>query len=235
MNSKIIAAAALATSAAALQLQTKESSGALAYDGCHGTYAYQCIEAKVDTAVQHMIDEVQAAKDACVGFADGARGDILASVQALRASLEASLAAARAAAEARLQAKLDSSSAAISGAAAAAAQAIWDERADTEYRITTERTRVQGELKKLYYESGSDGYHDQYAIKDQMQAMVDAFSAFMDAQGNDFDAFCAAQEAGVEAVIAHETACLNTDISNELAAWNAAAAQAAADLDAAIA
>ena len=68
MNSKILAVAAIATGAAAMRLETNLESTDVVDDlmlakgisakACHGTYAYQCIQEKVDNVLARMEDSV---------------------------------------------------------------------------------------------------------------------------------------------------------------------------------
>ena len=57
MQNKLIAAAALATSATALKLENTATTtlaarvGQSGYNKCHGVYAYQCIEEKVKNEI----------------------------------------------------------------------------------------------------------------------------------------------------------------------------------------
>ena len=95
MQNKIIAAT-IASSAAALQLQSPaptmlaqdKSSG---YTECHGTYAYQCIEEKVDTALGEMVKDVDTRKQECIVTAGDMREDIVQEAQDLRYTLERQL------------------------------------------------------------------------------------------------------------------------------------------------
>ena len=92
MQNKIIAAT-IASSAAALQLQspapTMLAQGA--HDECHGTYAYQCIEQKVDTALGEMVKDVDTRKQECIVTAGDMREDIVQEAQDLRYTLERQL------------------------------------------------------------------------------------------------------------------------------------------------
>ena len=60
MQTKMIAAAAIASSSMALSLEasTTVQAQASAYTRCHGVYAYQCIEEKVEIAFKKMTGEV---------------------------------------------------------------------------------------------------------------------------------------------------------------------------------
>ena len=93
MQNKIIAAT-IASSAAALQLQSPAPT-MLAQDKshaeCHGTYAYQCIEEKVDTALGEMVKDVDTRKQECIVTAGDMREDIVQEAQDLRYTLERQL------------------------------------------------------------------------------------------------------------------------------------------------
>lgn len=88
---KQIIAATIATSAAALQLQSPAPTmlaQAPAYAECHGTYAYQCIEEKVETALGEMVKDVDNRKKECILTADEMREDIVEEAQNTRFALE---------------------------------------------------------------------------------------------------------------------------------------------------
>lgn len=92
----MIAAAAIASSASAMRL-TKETTNlaqAQLYD-CHGTYAYQCLEDRVNDSLGRMTAEVQDHKNDVLVNADELREDIWRGVFDLRDTLEDELDAAR--------------------------------------------------------------------------------------------------------------------------------------------
>lgn len=93
MQNKIIAAT-IASSAAALQLQSPAPTMLaqdLSYEECHGTYAYQCIEQKVDTALGEMVKDVDNRKQECILTAEDMREDIVEEAQNTRYTLERQL------------------------------------------------------------------------------------------------------------------------------------------------
>ena len=122
MNSKLFAAAAVATGAAALKLEapTNTLAQSIAQE-CHGTYAYQCIEEKVEKTLDTMSGRVQEQKESCIVKADDLREDIVEGVQALRADLEKNLLwDERERSTELLNARLDQAQEAIEAATAAA-------------------------------------------------------------------------------------------------------------------
>jgi len=126
MQNKLIAAAALASSATALRLEapTTTLAGVNPGDVCHGTYAYQCIETKVDRTLADMVNDVATHRDDEVVDANEIREQIVEGVQDLRASLEAGLSNMRSNDTDSLNAQLEAASDAIQAAADAAAAAI---------------------------------------------------------------------------------------------------------------
>jgi len=158
MQKKLITAAALATSTTALRLEAPKTTLAqdAGYANCHGTYAHQCIEEKVDKTLANMTADVQTHKDECVVTANDIREDIVDGVQDLRNALENQLADMRAADTAALEDKLESATNAINDALAEASAAIQEEcdaRVDGTSDVSVERKRIEGEIKKIYYEA----------------------------------------------------------------------------------
>ena len=78
MQSKFFAAAAIASGAAALKLEAPTNTLAQSVaEECHGTYAYQCIEQKVDHALGEMVKDVDNRKQECILTAEDMREDIV--------------------------------------------------------------------------------------------------------------------------------------------------------------
>ena len=86
MQSKMIAAAAIASSVNAMRLTapTTNLAQSPSYNECHGTYAYQCIEQKVTDTLGHMTGEVQTHKEDCIVTADDLREEIADAIAARR-------------------------------------------------------------------------------------------------------------------------------------------------------
>ena len=92
--------ATLATTAAAIKLeapttllaQTMDKSGEAQVAGvdteCHGTYAYQCMQTKVDNTLGALTDGVDADRDASVKAANDMRVAMIEGLQDLRSQME---------------------------------------------------------------------------------------------------------------------------------------------------
>ena len=101
MQTKFIAAAAVATSAAALKLgtpstnvlaQTQEKALTSGIDTeCHGTYAYQCMQTKVDKTLGALTDGVSQKRDERVKAANDFREESVEALQDLISNLRWSL------------------------------------------------------------------------------------------------------------------------------------------------
>jgi hypothetical protein len=172
MNSKLlVATAAIATSAAAIKIDGAKTTLAqsndtgAAYAACHGTYAYQCIQEKVDVALDHMIQDLENIKQNCILTASELKGEIVDGVRDLRLHYQVALGEARAAAEQRLYEKLASATAAINAQLAISIELITNSAGDVTTTATSNREEIQNEIKKLYYSSQASGYHDQYKLK----------------------------------------------------------------------
>jgi hypothetical protein len=95
MQTKLIAAA-IATTAASIKLeapttllaQTMDKAGQAQVAGidteCHGTYAYQCMQTKVDQTLGALTDGVDADRDASVKAARDQRQSMVEALQDLR-------------------------------------------------------------------------------------------------------------------------------------------------------
>ena len=99
--------ATLATTAAAIKLeapttllaQAMDKSGEAQVAGveteCHGTYAYQCMQTKVDQTLGALTDGVDADRDASVKAANDQREAMVEGLQDLRHDLERLMAGVR--------------------------------------------------------------------------------------------------------------------------------------------
>ena len=103
MQRKIIAAA-VASTAAAIKLQSpttmlaqaKPLDPAAGIDtDCHGTYAYQCMEKKVNDALGFLANDVDDRRNLSLLEARNAKDDMVKSIEDLRYELENALAANR--------------------------------------------------------------------------------------------------------------------------------------------
>jgi hypothetical protein len=236
MQSKLFAAAAVATGAAALKLEapTNTLAQSIAQE-CHGTYAYQCIEEKVEKTLSTMSGRVQEQKESCIVTADDLREDIVEGVQAMRADLEKNLLwDMREALTEALNARLDQAQEAIE-AAAATANAHMRAEADARIHDTSDisalRIRAQNDIKKLYYRDGN-GEEQAETLKAQIRERMDEFAESY--EGAAFEDFADAEIGAAEAIIASECDAMDSMINDSLAQWNEAAANATNALDAEI-
>ena len=96
MNTKLIAAT-IFSSATAMKLAAptanlaQTSSHPKAATECHGTYAYQCIEEKVEKTLGAMTEEVANHKEQCEVKAEDLREEIVSMISMQRADLERGL------------------------------------------------------------------------------------------------------------------------------------------------
>lgn len=230
----MIAAAAIASSVNAMRLASPTTNLAqnTSYTECHGTYAYQCIEQKVNDTLGHMTGEVQTHKDDCIVTANDLREEIVEAIQDLRKNLEDGLEDLRETQEAALNAKLDSATDKIEGAAETAVQNLCDEaegRVNGTSAAALERKVVEGEIKKIYYEDA--GPHSANDQKDAIKKLVEDFQEFVSMEGTSYQAYADKEVAAVEDVISTEVTCFTDDVDAARAAWNTAAADGTTELN----
>lgn len=186
MQTKFIAAAAVATSAAALKLgtpstnvlaQTQEKALTSGIDTeCHGTYAYQCMQTKVDKTLGALTDGVSQKRDERVKAANDFREESVEALQDLISNLRWSL-----------QTQRKESELAVRGVMKTALDEIENTlkelTADLELQaagdsvIAIERQRVEGLIKDVYY-ADEQQYADQgrEGKKAAIRALVQEFS-----------------------------------------------------------
>ena len=230
---KSLFAAAIATGANALKLEAPTNTLAQGATGaeCHGTYAYQCLEEKVESAQDTLSGRVQATKDHCIDLADELRESIVEGIQSLRYDLTRSLEDMRRMSTEDLNDALDASIAAIEAAADTANANNRQEaaaRLDGTSSVSLIRKRAQDDIKKLYYRDGN-GEENAEDLKAQIREVMDAFAEAL--VGNSFGDFSDDQIAAAEATITAECDAMDAAIKGALADWNAKADQATADLN----
>jgi hypothetical protein len=241
MQSKLFAVAAVASGAAALKLDAPTNTLAQSIEQeCHGTYAYQCIQEKVDKSLGSMVKEVADQRDHCLDFADDLRQTMLESTQALRYQLEKHILwDLREGLTEALAARLDL---AQDNIWAATDKANYNMRVEADARIANTsdislvRIRAQDDIKNMYYQD-DNGDKDSEALKAQIRERMEEFGeAYLGTHPNGkFASFADAEIAAAEEVIQSEYNAFRTMTNDSRAEWNAAAAQAIADLDAHIA
>ena len=183
MQSKtMIAAAALASSTTALRLTKETTNLAQAYDACHGTYAYQCIEEKVDGALGLMTKEVYDHKEDCIETADNLREEIVDAVSQTRDNLEDTIDDLR---EEHADANLKKLREAMDAVEAATTTTVDNLNTEADDRVfgngaSAERTRIEGEIKKVYY---ADWSHDIEGQKVEIKKLVDEYKNHASSEG----------------------------------------------------
>jgi hypothetical protein len=158
---KSLFAAAIATGASALKLEanTNTLAQSAGNNECHGTYAYQCIEEKVEASQAAMSGRIEAQKQECLSVAEAQKDGAIERVQRLRYELEKNLLwDMRENQTEALNNRLDEALAAIENAAATAEanmRAEADGRINDTSDISGIRIRAQNDIKKLYYRDGN--------------------------------------------------------------------------------
>jgi hypothetical protein len=218
----MIAAAALATSATAMKLanNTTNMAQTQSVGDCHGTYAYQCIEAKVTDSLGRMTAEVQDHKEDCIVSANDLREEIVTAIFDLRDALEDAIDDQREADHDANQAKFRDATKNIEDATAATVQNLCDEAEARVYdhsEISLARQEVEGEIKKIYFEDHSA---DPYGQKEAIKALVEAFAAKVDAEGGSYAAYAGRQVDALEALISDNVSSTHAQFSANKAAWD---------------
>ena len=181
--------ATIATTAAAIKIeapttllaQTMDKSGEAQVAGinteCHGTYAYQCMQTKVDQTLGALTDGVDADRDASVKAANDMRVAMIEALQDLRAQMEWEVAAARKAGEQSVRAQMNSSIQTIEDRLA---YLIGDLRLQVQgdSPIAAERKRLEGLIKDIYYaDEQTLKLQGREGKKAQIKALLDGFIA----------------------------------------------------------
>jgi hypothetical protein len=229
---KSLFAAAIATGASALKLEanTNTLAQSAGNNECHGTYAYQCIEEKVEASQAAMSGRIEAQKQECLSVAEAQKDGAIERVQRLRYELEKNLLwDMRENQTEALNNRLDEALAAIENAAATAEanmRAEADGRINDTSDISGIRIRAQNDIKKLYYRDGN-GDEGAEGLKAQIREVMDQFAA--DSQGASFADFAGAERDAADATITAECDAMDAAIKDALSAWNDAAGRAEAD------
>ena len=177
---KSLLAATIAIGASALKLEAAPTN-TLAQSGkganeCHGTYAYQCIEEKVEESLSTMSGRIQAQKESCLKIADAQKDASIEAVQKLRYELEKNLLwDMRENQTEALNNRLDEAMATIENAASTANYNMTFEahgRINDTSDISGIRIRAQNDIKKLYYRDGN-GDEGAEGLKAEIRAVMD--------------------------------------------------------------
>ena len=167
-----------------------------------------------------MVQDVADHKHDCIDDANEIRWSIVEGVQELRASFELQLSTMRATDSATLTATQKAGSDAIDQAAddaAAAIRAEADARLSGTAAVDIERQRIEGEIKKVYYEA-QDPY-DPEQMKYDIKALVKEFEDWVASQSASWDSIVDATRDALESVIYTEASRLSDQTLNALNAW----------------
>ena len=186
MQTKFIAAAAVATSAAALKLgtpstnvlaQTQEKALTSGIDTeCHGTYAYQCMQTKVDKTLGALTDGVSQKRDERVKAANDFREESVEALQDLISNLRWSLQTQRKESELTVRTVMKTALGKIEDTLKALTADL-ELQAAGDSVIAIERQRVEGLIKDVYY-ADEQQYADQgrEGKKAAIRALVQEFA-----------------------------------------------------------
>ena len=186
MQTKFIAAAAVATSAAALKLgtpstnvlaQTQEKALTSGIDTeCHGTYAYQCMQTKVDKTLGALTDGVSQKRDERVKAANDFREESVEALQDLISNLRWSLQTQRKESELTVRGVMKTALGKIEDTLKALTADL-ELQAAGDSVIAIERQRVEGLIKDVYY-ADEQQYADQgrEGKKAAIRALVQEFA-----------------------------------------------------------
>ena len=236
MQSKIIAAA-VASTAAAIKLEAPTTMLAQAKPldpvagvntDCHGTYMYQCMQEKVDQALGYLVRDVDDRRNLSVKEANDTRVDMVHAIQDLRYMLEMGLAQTRKDGESTARAQMRGGMDRIDARLAAHIESL-RHQVQKDSPIAIRRKELEGDIKDIYY---SDEQHlklqGREPKKAAIKALLDAFIA------ENFPVFGEPELLDLQALVAAETEAMCDAVDAAMAAYNAAAADAAAQMNAAI-
>ena len=185
---------------------------------CHGTYAYQCMQTKVDNTLGALTDGVDADRNASVKAANDMRVDMIHGLQDLRASLEWRMQQNRKAGEAAVRAQMNSSIQTIEDRLA---YLINDLRLQVQgdSPIALERKRLEGLIKNIYY-ADEQIYKNQNreGKKAEIKALLDGFIA------QNFPVFGEKELVELTALVAQETEAMCDAVEAAQVSFNTAAA-----------
>jgi hypothetical protein len=228
--------ATLATTAAAIKLeapttllaQAMDKSGEAQVAGveteCHGTYAYQCMQTKVDNTLGALTDGVDADRDASVKAANDMRVAMIEGLQDLRSQMEWRMSANRKAGEQAVRAQMKSSIQTIEDRLA---YLVNDLRLQVQgdSPIAVERKRLEGLIKNIYYaDEQTLKLQGREGKKAQIKALLDGFIA------QNFPVFGEKELVELTALVAQETDAMLAAVADAQASYSAAAADSTLQL-----
>ena len=228
--------ATLATTAAAIKLeapttllaQAMDKSGEAQVAGinteCHGTYAYQCMQTKVDQTLGALTDGVDADRDASVKAANDMRVAMIEGLQDLRSQMEWRMSANRKAGEQAVRAQMKSSIQTIEDRLA---YLVNDLRLQVQgdSPIAVERKRLEGLIKNIYYaDEQTLKLQGREGKKAQIKALLDGFIA------QNFPVFGEKELVALTALVAQETDAMLAAVADAQASYSAAAADSTLQL-----
>ena len=236
MQSKIIAAA-VASTAAAIKLEAPttmlaqakplDAAAGVSTD-CHGTYMYQCMQKKVDDALGFLVRDVQDRANLSVKEANDTRVDMVHAIEDLRYMLEMGLAQNRKAGESSARAQMRGGMDRIEARLAHHVESL-RLQVQTDSPIAIRRKELEGDIKDIYYSDEQQlklqGREDKKAA---IKALLEGFIA------ENFPVFGEPELLDLQALVAAETEAMCDAVDAAMASYNAAAADAAAQMAAAI-
>ena len=228
--------ATLATTAAAIKLeapttllaQAMDKSGEAQVAGidteCHGTYAYQCMQTKVDATLGALTDGVDADRDASVKAANDMRVAMIEGLQDLRSQMEWRMSANRKAGEQAVRAQMKSSIQTIEDRLAFLVEDL-RLQVQGDSPIAVERKRLEGLIKNIYYaDEQTLKLQGREGKKAQIKALLDGFIA------QNFPVFGEKELVELTALVAQETDAMLAAIADAQASYSAAAADSTLQL-----
>jgi hypothetical protein len=191
------------------------------YEDCHGTYAYQCIQEKVDKVLHHMELDVEEHETMCLEKATEIRTDIRISIMTLRDELQTSLTETRSMSMTRLEEKIESAKTTIQTAYEVAKSGICgeaDDRMQDTSEISKYRIKIENQIKKLYYEDQS-GYNTS-DLREKINHKIEIFKQWVGDNGMSFDNMFEFEVAKFTQVVTTEINCIEELIIEVIDEWN---------------
>ena len=235
MQTKFIAAATIATTACAMKLQTgsanvlaqtQETAVTLGVNTeCHGTYAYQCMQQKVDQTLGALTDGVDLKRDERVKEAQTYRRDQVEALQDLISNLRWSLGTQRKDSEAAVRGVMKSAIDTIESTLATLTEDLKVQAAGDSV-IAIERQRVEGLIKDVYY-ADQQNYAEEgrESKKAAIRTLLEEFAAKV------FPVFGQRELEIMQATVDAQTKAICDKIDADVDAWLSALAAARSQVD----
>ena len=189
---------------------------------------YQCMQKKVDDALGFLVRDVQDRANLSVKEANDTRVDMVQAIEDLRYMLEMGLAQNRKAGESAARAQMRGGMDRIEARLAAHVESL-RLQVQTDSPIAIRRKELEGDIKDIYYSDEQQlklqGREDKKAA---IKALLEGFIA------ENFPVFGEPELLDLQALVAAETEAMCDAVDAAMASYNAAAADAAAQMAAAI-